>query len=171
MKFRTLPILASSCFLAFTANAQEAPKPPAAEAPQLDRMPGVTLDMIRAGLERRFDRMDANGDGFITKDEAVNLQPQARNDRARGDGRPRGERRGPEGQRSDRLGRGFPTPTQNLPDADTDQDGQVSRAEWAAQFDELAAHDVNGDGRLDMKELSAYRGRGQSVKQKSKPQE
>ena len=175
MKIRTFSLIASLSFVALATSAQEAPTPPAAANPQLGGMPGITLDMIRTGFEQRFDRMDANGDGVITKEEVAGpqagAQGEARPRRGAGEPqaerRPRADRQGAGNRRPPRAGGGgLPMPRLNLEDIDANGDGQVSRAEWAAQYDELATFDTNGDGRLDMQEVRAMR---QSAASASKP--
>jgi len=69
------------------------------------------------GRDEMFARIDANGDGFITEDEAAAM------------GQGRGGRGG-----------------QPFARMDQDGDGKVTREEWQAAFDKL---DTNGDGVLD----------------------
>ena len=40
---------------------------------------------------------------------------------------------------------------------DSDNDGQVSKAELTAPIEELASLDINGDGRIDRSEMQASR--------------
>jgi hypothetical protein len=67
----------------------------------------VSFEEFAAGLQREFDRLDANHDGFLDRKELVSEAPQQRMDRGaedggQGGGRPQGSggggrRRGPGG--------------------------------------------------------------------------
>ena len=85
------------------------------------------------GPARFFDRLDADGDGFVTKAEA--------------------------GKRASRRGRGnrdgAPMVDRVSKAMDTDKDGKVSKAEWDAFFSKA---DRNGDGVLQHEELMAALG-------------
>ncbi len=85
---------------------------------------------------RAFDRIDADGDGVISRDEFA-----AKRD-ARG-GRAGRERRA--------MGR---PPFDHL---DANEDGVVSQDEFNAPLERLRALDANGDGQLDKAELRAGR--------------
>jgi Ca2+-binding EF-hand superfamily protein len=93
----------------------------------------ITREEFLARPIAMFDRLDENDDGVISASE----RPQ------------RGERgeHGPRGERGDR------------PDRDTNNDGQISRAEFqaagAAMFQRL---DANNDGRVTREEAQAARG-------------
>ena len=87
----------------------------------------VSRDEFR-GPERFFDRMDADKDGFVTKEEAQNMR-RGRGDRQRGRG-------------ADML----------LRRMDTDGDGAVSKQEWEVFFKQA---DENGDEILQAEELRA----------------
>ena len=85
------------------------------------------------GPERFFDRVDADKDGFVTKEEAQNM-------RRSGGGR---------GGMGGRRGGGGDMLTQRM---DTNKDGTVSKAEWDAFFKKA---DQNGDDILQPEELRA----------------
>lgn len=91
----------------------------------------ITRDEFLSRPVQMFDRMDANNDGVISADE----RPQRRE---RGDGERR-ERR-------------------QRPNFDSNNDGQISRAEYAAMgsgmFERL---DANNDGRVTREEAEAAR--------------
>ncbi len=80
------------------------------------------------GAGRMFDRLDTDGDGFITKAEA--------------DARSRGGRGGRGGANTDQL----------IEKLDADKSGTVDKREWEALFGKA---DKNGDGKLDKEELQA----------------
>lgn len=92
----------------------------------------ITRDEFLAGPTQMFARMDANSDGVISANE----RPQ------------RGER-GERGQRGDRPER---------PRLDSDNNGQISQAEFAAmnvaRFERI---DANHDGRVTRDEVEAGR--------------
>jgi Ca2+-binding EF-hand superfamily protein len=92
----------------------------------------ITRDEFLARPIEHFDRLDANDDGVISAAE----RPQ----------RP---------ERGDRAGRGARAGHRGL---DANNDGQISRAEFAAMgagmFDRL---DANGDGRVTREEAQAAR--------------
>lgn len=88
----------------------------------------------------RFDRLDRNHDGYISREDfgrMIRLMPRI-------------------GRRIDAL----------LALADTNYDGRVSRAEYAAApmplFDKL---DLNHDGRLDQRELAAARAHVEEIRE------
>lgn len=96
----------------------------------------VTRDELDAARSDRFERMDANGDGLLTEAEL------------RAFGEERAERRA--ARMLDRM--------------DEDGDGAVSSAEFAALSERRAERmferaDVNGDGAIDRDEAEAMRGR------------
>ena len=95
----------------------------------------ITRDEFLARPLQEFARLDANSDGVISASE----RPQ-RPERADG------EHRGQRGDRGDR------------PNPDANNDGQISRAEFATMgagmFDRL---DANHDGRVTQEEAQAAR--------------
>ena len=98
----------------------------------------ITRDEFLARPLQEFARLDANSDGVISASE----RPQ-RPERADG------EHRGHRGERGDRGDR---------PNPDANNDGQISRAEFATMgagmFDRL---DANHDGRVTQEEAQAAR--------------
>ena len=84
------------------------------------------------GPDRFWDRLDSDGDGFVTEAEAKSMR------------RGRGQR----GQR----GQGQGGPNILLQRLDTDKDGKVSEEEWKAFF---KAADKDGDGAVTAEELGA----------------
>lgn len=95
----------------------------------------VTRDEFR-GPDRMFDRLDADGDGSVTEKEAGSFR------------RPGGRDR-PGGQRSRGNGGTSMLSPQKV---DTNRDGRITKEEWAAFH---AAADKNGDGVLDKDEWAA----------------
>lgn len=87
-----------------------------------DRMSGpMTLADMQARFDRRFDRMDANGDGVLTADE---MQPVQDGDRGGGRGGGR-----------------------MLERADANNDGRITRTELRASAGAMfRMQDANGDG-------------------------
>ena len=85
------------------------------------------------GPDRFWERLDADADGFVTEEEAKAMR--------------RGAQGGPGGRVGDggAAARAF----------DADGDGKVTEAEWSRFF---ATADVNGDGVLDREELAAALG-------------
>ncbi|MCZ6571923.1 MAG: EF-hand domain-containing protein [Planctomycetota bacterium] len=93
------------------------------------------------GPERFWDRLDQDGDGFVTEKETKGMRRGGRGGQGCQGGR-------------DRRGGGGAALAQRM---DTDKDGQVSKDEWEAFFEKA---DVNGDGLVDRKEFeSATSGR------------
>lgn len=82
-----------------------------------------------SGPDRLWDRLDGDGDGFVTKTEAKAMR---RGGRERGGG-------------ASEMTRRF----------DANGDGKVSEAEWSAFFEKA---DDNGDGILDQEEMAAALG-------------
>ena len=111
------------------------------------------LQAIRPGFAKeRFDRMDRNKDGFITKEE----RPGPGAGRRKGGGN-----KGGKGKGKRRAG--------GLPAADTDNDGIITREEFYAALPVIKENlfnrlDENNDGILDKKEvLRRGAGRGQGL--------
>ncbi len=92
-----------------------------------------------SGPDRLWDRLDADGDGFVTETEAKSMRG------GRGGRGQRGQGRGGQNMLLQRL--------------DTDKDGKVSEEEWKAFF---KAADTDGDGAVTAEELGAamMQGRG-----------
>ena len=89
-----------------------------------------------AGPERLWDRLDGDGDGFVTEKEARAMRRGGRGGRGGAGGG---------AQMAERMTRRF----------DGNSDGSVSKAEWSAFFEKA---DENGDGILDKEELAAALG-------------
>ncbi|MCY4130576.1 MAG: EF-hand domain-containing protein [Gammaproteobacteria bacterium] len=157
MNLKSLSIAASALLVTSITHAQTPALP-------IDRVAGLAIEDMRAAIQTRFDRMDTNGDGFLTKDEFTTRPGAAAgNARASGEGVGRtrdrqraGDRPRAGGQRAQRQAR-MPLRWRSFDEFDSDQDGQVSQAEISAPIDELVSLDKNGDGRLDRSEMRAAR--------------
>lgn len=106
-----------------TDEASETPAPEGERSRgRGDRMSGpMTLADMQARFDRRFDRMDANGDGVLTADEMQPVQ-----DGERGGGRGGGRM---------------------LERADANNDGRITRTEMRAGAGAMfRMQDTNGDG-------------------------
>lgn len=118
------------------------PVPPAEKRVRLDANGDGVIDRQEAAanprLAARFDELDKNKDGKLSRDEL----PQWRHG-GRGHGDKHGGRHGP-GHGGERGGL--------LAAMDTDKDGRVSAAEYRAHFDKL---DVNKDGYIDRSDREA----------------
>lgn len=115
--------------LAVPALAQVAPTP----EPQMQRAEKIqTRADVQAKIAKHFARVDANRDGFVTKDEVDTAAQAFRGKRAE--------------RRADRRGHMFDR-------LDTNRDGAISRPEWDAGQAQREQHgaqrDHNGDGRPD----------------------
>lgn len=103
----------------------------------------VTRAEFVAARAARFDKMDRNGDGFISRDDfkrVLRFRPQA-------------------GQKVDAF----------IAQADSNGDHKVSRAEMAAAPTPIfSVADANRDGVVDQAELAAAKDRLQSLKQQRK---
>lgn len=99
-----------------------------------------TLTAEEVGDERRFARMDRNGDSIVTADDFVGMERKG----------PRHGRHGHHGHR----GGAHMMLVHMAQSADTDQDGKVSRDEMHVA---VAAVDTDGDGFLSPEELKAHR--------------
>lgn len=114
-------------------STQEAPQgtqtTPDRRAGRGERMDGpMTLADMQARFDRRFDRMDANGDGVLSGDE---LQPA------------QGGERGQGGRGGGRM----------IERADVDNDGRITRTEMRAGAEAMfRAQDANNDGQITAEE-------------------
>lgn len=112
--------------------AQDAPQAAAGgdrRAGRGERMDGpMTLADMQARFDRRFDRMDANGDGVLSGEE---LQPA------------QGGERGQGGRGGGRM----------IERADVDNDGRITRTEMRAGAEAIfRAQDANNDGQITAEE-------------------
>lgn len=158
MNLKTLSMATLACGLIVIAHGQTPSDVPVTPTPPIDRIAGVAIEDMRAAIQMRFDRMDANGDGFLSKEEfpsrrgsAAGNQRRSGNTAGRDGDRPRAQDQAP--QRQARM----PMRWRSFEEYDTNNDGQVSKDEMAAPIDELASLDANGDGRLDRGEMRANR--------------
>ena len=159
MKLKSLSMAASACFVISITHGQTPETPPAAPTPPIDRIAGIAIEDMRIALQTRFDRMDTNGDGYLTEDEFSNRGPTAANRRAAGEGVGRAgdrPRAGAGERRPQRQGR-MPIRWRSFDEYDSNQDGQVSPDEMSAPIEELVSLDTNGDGRLDRREMRVAR--------------
>src|SRR5436309_1950055 len=146
----------------------EAADPPKGKLPQgdpdkvadmiLERMDAnkdgkISKDEAKGPLAERFDQIDRNKDGFIDRDE---LKQMVRTMQALGKAKDKGKF-------AKGFEKGFPPPATSprYPDFDTldkDADGRLTRDEVKGTalekvFDEI---DANKDGKIDPKEYDAY---------------
>lgn len=131
----------SAAALGLAVAAVQAPKGPPSD---VDGDGQVTREEAMSHAVERFERMDADANGAVTEEEMKAARDEMRKAR-------QGAREGKKGKRG---GRGFLR-------ADTDEDGQVSRAEIMAsaeaRFDRA---DANGDGYLTKDEMPRRGERG-----------
>lgn len=142
----TLAVLTALTAGTAFAATQSAGDPQPASRAKLDTNGDGAIDRKEAAghprLADKFDQLDKNKDGKLTKEE-MPPRPERGHDR-RGHGGQRGE-----------------GPRDGMARLDTDKDGRISRAEVKAGEDKLAARfdqmDVNKDGFIDKAdhELSA----------------
>ncbi|WP_295540537.1 EF-hand domain-containing protein [uncultured Thiohalocapsa sp.] len=107
-----------------------------------DKSGGISLDEATAPQKEQFQENDADGDGFITTEEAsAAFAKQV-----------------PPEMMEAMKERGMPDPGQTfVKNLDTDGDGQVSLEEFEQPTeDSFAAMDTNGDGIADAAEAAAY---------------
>lgn len=166
MNVKSLSTIAVACFMVAVAHGQTPETPPVAPTPPIDRSAGMAIETMRSAIQTRFERMDTNGDGFLTKDEFPERRGFGnRSQRPSGDGVGRaGDQARTEDRPRQRQNR-MPIRWRSFEEYDSDKDGQVSKEEMAAPVDELAALDTNGDGRIDPKEMRAVRESRDAAKQ------
>ncbi len=152
-----VPLAAAALLLALLlapapARAEDEPKPepkPATESEMWKRLKGrdangdgvISRDEF-PGRDRMWRRLDADGDGQVTRGEADKASERMGGGMGRGRG---GEGMGRGGR--GRMGGGL-----SLEALDTDGDGKVSKKEWDAFF---AKADKNEDGALDKTEFDS----------------
>ena len=158
MSLKPLSVAASACFVFSIAHGQTPETPQVAPTPPIDRVAGIAIEDMRAAIQMRFDRMDANGDGFLSKDEFPARRGVATgNRRPSGEGVGRGGDRPRAGDRAQQRQSRMAMRWRSFDEYDSDKDGQVSKDEMATPIEELASFDANGDGKLDRNEMQAAR--------------
>ena len=169
MNPKALCMTASACLAVAMAQGQTPETQPVTPTPPIDRAAGMAIEDMRSAIQMRFDRMDANGDGFLSQDEF----PQRR-EFAAGSRRPsaggaaRGSDRSRAGDRGTQRQPPMPMRWRSFDQYDSDKDGQVSKAELTAPIEELASLDINGDGRIDRSEMQASRQPSEATKKARK---
>lgn len=162
MSPKYIGIVASACFMVAIAHGQTPDTAPTPPTPPIDRAAGMAIEDVRSAMQTRFDRMDRNDDGFISKGEFPGPRgSNARGQRRAGDGADRARAGGQPRQRR----AASPMRWRSFDEYDTDKDGQISKEEMSAPLDELASMDANGDGRLDRSEMRPMRQPKDSDKQ------
>ena len=157
MELKSFCAVACACFVVAIAHGQTPDSPPPASAPPIDRAAGMSIESMRAAFQTRFDRLDSNGDGFLSKAEFDEpRQRNARNQRGSGDGEDRTGVRA-RVERPRQRSSNAPPRQRSFEDLDADNDGQISKEEMSAPMERLVALDANGDGRLDPTEMEAMR--------------
>lgn len=108
----------------------------------------VSAEEIAAAREARFDKMDVDGDGYLT--EADREAAKAKH----------------EAKRADRMEKRRAKREEHRAEIDTDGDGKISREEFmAAESGRLAQMDADGDGNITKEEAEAAK---ESFKKKRK---
>lgn len=108
----------------------------------------VSKEEFAAGRDKMFGKLDANGDGVIDQAEVDKMREawqQRRAEKAQADGATQADK-------PKREHKGF------LARLDTDSDGKVTTQEFAAAGDKMfAKFDANGDGKLAQDEMPKHR--------------
>ncbi len=131
-------------------------------APEMPVVAGSSGDVVADNQVRKpHRRLDANGDGFITKDEVPEFawQRLSKHD-SDGDGKISKEERP---QRAPR-GKGHPRGEQFFNQLDTDGNGEISEAEAGDRWQRMGRADVDNSGSVTKEELRSamtkLRGKG-----------
>ena len=123
----------------------------------MDREAEITRADALAKAEERFDKLDANGDGFVTESEIEAAKAEREAERAA-----RRAERAETGERGDRGQRGRRGPRRGGEDRlermDTSGDGTLSKAEaMTAAQERFDRADADGDGVITAAERRAAR--------------
>lgn len=140
--------------VAGVAVAQQATTAPTKVRADANGDGDLTRQEAIAAAEARFARMDANKDGTVTREERRAVRAEMR-----------GHRGGKHGMRGHRGpgGRFGPMAIERL---DTDKDGKLSRVEAAAPMQRMFDMvDTNKDGFIDKAEADAARAKRQQMRQ------
>ena len=150
MNSKIFTVLATACVAATFTYGQvgDAPAAPATPNPGIGGPAGMSIENMRAAIQMRFERLDRDGDGYVSKKEFPGPRGAAQD-------RPREQRRA--GNQGARRQGPMQAAWGSFKDLDTDEDGQLSEAEMRAPIQGLAELDVNGDGMLDRNEMRGMR--------------
>ena len=152
---RALPrIFASTCLFAALVQAQSPGSPPTPPPPSIDRIAVISVESMRSTLETRFNRVDTNGDGSLSKEEYLFLSryPKINQTRAEQDEESEGDRREQDGPLP-HIRRLLSIAQLEFDILDTDKDETISAAERKAFIDVLSTLDSNDDGNIEPDEL------------------
>lgn len=107
---------------------------------------GMTLEQMQARTAERFQKLDTNQDGRVSRDEMKAGRAMMHDGKA-GDGMPGWGHKGPRGDHMARM-------------ADTNGDGIISRDEFMAGADKMFSRlDADGDGQITRAERDSARER------------
>ena len=159
-----LLLVLSSSFIGFSAQAKPEGEPRGnkGERPSLmelfekfdsDESGTLSADEVKGPLLKQFDKIDSNADGELTKKELI----RAHKERAK---REKAEKEA--AIEKSKKGKGPQRGGPNLREADTNEDGSISKEEATeAGLEKLLEHfdkiDANEDGELSREELQAMR--------------
>lgn len=143
-------ILLALLFCTSIIFAQEKENPKKPEKTPKDRPRGITKEQWQERGLKRFNHLDKNGDGFVTKEEFLAGRPNRPN-----------KPKGPEGKKRPGRGKLFER-------MDKDGDGKVSREEWMGPQNLFRYLDKDKDGFITKAELEGARKERQARKEGKK---
>ena len=154
MRLRKSGMIATACVMAAMVQGQipdtDTPEPRSA----IDSNGDVSLEFFHSMYEKRFNRLDTDGDGFVTKSEYLFLSryPQSGTPESSGVDKDVEEQTDVDDLPPE-ISTQLETAKIEFEIFDQNKDDRVSKAEMMAPIEQASVFDANKDGKLDHREM------------------